>query len=323
MEMKTYKEVGCIGVLLGGPSTEREVSLKSGKAVCESLESLGVKVVPIDITSDGVEENIQLIKSQNIDCAFLALHGKFGEDGQIQSILDELKLPFTGSGVIASKLAMDKVASRKLFEKCGLSVPKYKVREKELGQDAFGPVDDFRYPLVVKPANHGSSVGLTIVDRPEDLSKAIELALSFDDRILVEEYIQGKELTVGILDDRVLPVVEIVPKKRFFDYQAKYEKGMTDYIVPARLEGDMVLKIQDAAYKAHAILGCFGCSRVDIMLDEFNKPFVLEVNTIPGLTETSLLPKAAKVAGIDFRQLCIRLIELAYEKAKSLSEVLL
>jgi len=323
MEIKNLKQLGRIGVLMGGPSTEREVSLKSGKAVLESLKSADVEVIGIDITTDSQEENFRLLKSKNIDCAFLALHGRFGEDGQIQSILDSLRIPYTGSGAGTSRLAMDKIASRKLFKKIGLNVPGDLVLTKNYDIDIFKLADEFGLPLVVKPASHGSSVGLTIVDRKEELKQAIDLAFSFDDRILIEEYIEGVESTVGILDDIVLPVVEIVPKNRFFDYEAKYKHGMTDYIVPARFQGDTILKLQDSAYKAHTVLGCYGCSRVDIILSKDNLPYVLEVNTIPGLTETSLLPKAARVAGIDFTQLCLKLIELAYEKAQVISEAIL
>jgi len=170
---------------------------------------------------------------------------------------------------------------------------------------------------VVKPATHGSSVGLSIVDRKQDFPAAVDLAFSFDDKIIVEQYIRGRELTVGILDDKALPVIEIIPKKRFFDYEAKYQHGLTDYIVPAELDALVVENLRKKALSAHKALGCFGCSRVDIILAEGNIPFVLEVNTIPGLTETSLLPKAAKVAGIGFPQLCVKLIQLAYEKAKT------
>lgn len=323
MEIKNLKQLGRIGVLMGGPSTEREVSLKSGKAVVESLKSANVEVVGIDITTDNPQENSQFLKSQNIDCAFLALHGRFGEDGQIQSILDGLKIPYTGSGANASRLAMDKIASRRLFKKQGILVPRDIVLTRNSNIDILSLITELNFPLVVKPATHGSSVGLTITDNKDDFSRAIDLAFSFDDRVLIEEYISGIESTVGIFDGRVLPVVEIVPKNRFFDYEAKYKSGMTDYIVPARFHGDIILKLQESAYKAHTILGCYGCSRVDIILSKDNLPFVLEVNTIPGLTETSLLPKAARVAGIDFTQLCLRLIELAYEKTQVASEIIL
>ena len=307
-----------IGVLMGGPSTEREISLESGKAVYESLNHAGLNVAALDIKTDGKEENIHLIKSQKIDLAFIALHGRFGEDGQIQEILDTLKVPYTGSGALASRLAMDKIASRKIFEASGLAVPRYKTEDRlSYNANWITRHNDFTLPLVVKPATHGSSIGLSVVDREGYLDKSVDLAFSFDERIIIEEYIRGREVTVGILDELALPVIEIIPKKRFFDYEAKYQAGMADYVVPAELEDEIAQNIQEAALSAHKLLGCYGCSRVDMILSSDNIPFVLEVNTIPGLTVTSLLPKAAKVAGIDFLELCIKLIRLAYEKTQN------
>jgi D-alanine-D-alanine ligase len=330
---------------MGGPSTEREISLKSGKTVYESLNHAGLKVSAIDIKTDGKEENIRLIKSHEIDLAFIALHGRFGEDGKIQEILDTLKIPYTGSGALASRLAMDKVASRKIFEASGLAVPRYKAedklsygigkyknsfflttenRTKSYRRSRFScntnwkpQHNGFSLPLVVKPASHGSSIGLSIVNREEELDKSVDLAFSFDERIIIEEYIRGREVTVGILDEKALPVIEIIPKKRFFDYEAKYQTGMTDYVVPAELEDKIAQNIQETALSAHKLLGCYGCSRVDMILSNDDIPFVLEVNTIPGLTAASLLPKAAKVVGIDFFELCINLIRLAYEKTQN------
>jgi len=311
-------QFGRIGVLMGGPSTEREISLKSGNAVYEALKDLCFGVVAIDIKTDSVKENTRLIKSHKIDVAFIALHGHFGEDGQIQELLSNLKIPYTGSGVMASRLAMDKVASRKIFQTHGLPVPKYKV-EDEFSYNTNWKTHNinFSLPLVVKPATHGSSIGLSIVDEREGLNKAADLAFTFDKEIIIEEYIKGREVTVGILTEKPLPVIEIVPKKRFFDYEAKYQTGMTEYIAPAKLEDQTSGKIQETALMAHKLLGCFGCSRVDMILDQYNIPFVLEVNTIPGFTRTSLLPKAARIAGIEFAQLCLKLIELAYDKAQN------
>jgi len=308
---------GKVGILMGGPSTEREISLKSGNAVYESLTQAGFEVAAIDIKTDGKQENIHLIKSYEIDVAFIALHGRFGEDGQIQEILDIMGIPYTGSGARASRLAMDKIASRKIFEASGLVVPRYKA-EDNLSYNAnwMARHNDFALPLVVKPATHGSSIGLSIVEKEEYLGKSVDFAFSFDERIIIEEYVMGREVTVGILDEKALPVIEIIPKKRFFDYEAKYQAGLTEYVVPAGLEDDSAKKIQEAALSAHKLLGCYGCSRVDLILSKENIPFVLEVNTIPGLTLTSLLPKAAKAVGINFPQLCIKLIKLAYDKTQ-------
>jgi D-alanine-D-alanine ligase len=311
---KTQDKLGRVGVLMGGPSTEREISLKSGKAVFENLRQLGLDAIAIDIKTSNTSENIRLISSHKIDCAFIALHGLFGEDGQIQEILDGLNIPYTGSRMLASRLAMDKIATRKICQIHGLPVPKYHILDRFSYSTNWELPENFSLPLVVKPATHGSSIGLSIIDDKKDIDKAISLAFGFDGIILIEEYIKGREVTVGILDKIALPVIEIIPKKRFFDFEAKYQPGMTEYIVPARLEEEISRKIQETAMKVHKLLGCVGCSRVDMILDNANNPVVLELNSIPGFTPTSLLPKAAKVAGIDFPQLCLRLLELAYKK---------
>lgn len=303
--------IGRIGVLMGGPSSEREISLKSGHAVYDALKESGADVIAVDIKTDKVKENMDLIKQKNIDCAFIALHGRFGEDGQIQSILERLKIAYTGSGVEASRLAMDKVASLEIFEKNGLKVPEYEVVEKNTN---WGIHNELGMPIVVKPATHGSSIGLSIIEKKEDLEKAVNFAFSFDKRVIIGEYIKGRELTVGILDEKPLAVIEIVPKNPFFDYEAKYKAGLTDYIVPAELSQKLTKELQGAAYIAHKSLGCFGCSRADIILSADNIPYILEINTIPGFTSTSLLPKAAAACGIDFKSLCIKLIRLAYGK---------
>ncbi|MFH1128625.1 MAG: D-alanine--D-alanine ligase [Candidatus Omnitrophota bacterium] len=315
--MAVEKKFGRVGVLMGGPSTEREVSLKSGKSVYEALKQASLDTVSIDIVTDNVDEDIKLISSYDLDCAFLALHGRFGEDGTIQEILDYLGIPYTGSGAMASRLSMDKVISRKVLEVYGLAVPKYKVIKKDLYNKNDQLRNNFVFPMVAKPATHGSSIGLSIIDKPEELIGSIDLAFKYDDTIVLEEFIAGRELTVGILDNKALPVVEIIPRNRFFDYEAKYHQGMTEYRVPASIDETVVKKVQAAALKTHQLLGCFGCSRVDIILAKDNSPYVLELNSIPGFTPTSLLPKAAKSAGIEFNELCLRLIELAYEKAKN------
>lgn len=315
--MREYSKFGKIGILMGGPSSERKISFKSGKAVYESLKNTGFEAVCIDIKTDNVGENIRLIRSHKINCAFLALHGRFGEDGLIQEILDTLSIPYTGSRKFASRLAMDKIASRKIFEVYGLAVPRYKVMDRDFYTASWKTRNHFSFPLVIKPATHGSSIGLSVVDKVTDLDRAIGLAFRFDDKILIEEFIYGREVTAGILDEEVLPVVEIIPKRRFFDYTAKYRTGMTQYCVPASLPKEVLRRIEGAAMLAHKLLGCSGCSRVDMILSKQDIPFILEVNTIPGFTETSLLPKAARVGGIKFMQLCLKLIELAYEKTQN------
>ncbi len=302
--------------MMGWPSSEGDISLKSGKAVYHALIQSGQDAVAIDIKTDGKEENLNLIKSHGINVAFVALHGRFGEDGQMQEILDILNIPYTGSGVTASRLAMDKISSRNIFKMHGLAVPRYKKVHKSSFRGNLRMENNFIFPLVVKPAAGGSSIGLSIIDREEELYKSVDLAFNFDEKIIIEEYIKGREVTVGILQEEALPVIEIIPKNRFFDYEAKYHPGLTDYVVPAKLNGKTAQKIKQTALSAHKLLGCFGCSRVDMILSQDNVPFVLEVNTIPGLTETSLLPKAAKKAGIEFAQLCLKLIQLAYDKTQ-------
>jgi D-alanine-D-alanine ligase len=314
MEMKDF---GKVGVLMGGPSSEREISLKSGKAVLSALLDSGIEAVGIDIVTDNVEENIRLLKGFNLNGVFIALHGRFGEDGSIQEILEKINLPYTASGVAASRLAMDKINSLKILKTAGLLVPKSRFIERSVYEKTKTFKNDLGLPLVVKPSNHGSSIGLSLVESKQGLSAAIELAFQFDQHIIVEEFISGRELTVGVLGDEALPAIEIVPKAKFFDFEAKYHAGLTEYIVPAVLEEAVLKNVQKAALQAHKLLGCFGCSRTDIILSKDGSAYILEVNTIPGMTETSLLPKAAKVVGIDFNHLCIKLLELAYAKTKN------
>ncbi|MFY9402458.1 MAG: D-alanine--D-alanine ligase [Candidatus Omnitrophota bacterium] len=308
------KNFSKIGVLMGGPSSEHKISLKSGRAVLKALKAKGINAKAIIIKSASIKENISLMKKSGIDCAFIALHGRFGEDGGIQGVLDKLKIPYTGSGVRASRLAMDKVASRLIFRKNGLHTPKFKVIKGKAKSTIT--LNNLAFPLVVKPALTGSSIGISIAQDQDSLKDGIKEAFKFDSRVIIEEYIRGRELTVGILGKSALPIVEIVTSQGFFDFKSKYRKGFTDYIVPAKLPKGISLKVKRAALSAHQLLGCYGCSRVDIILDSCNRPYILEINTIPGLTATSLLPKAAKSAGIDFNNLCLKLIQLAYEKAK-------
>lgn len=296
------KGYGRIGVLMGGPSAEREVSIRSGKAILEALLSKGYDARPVELGMPAKEE----LKSLRIDTAFIALHGTFGEDGQIQAMLEELNIPYTGSKVKASRLGMDKVASRKLFEKNRLFVPRYEVLT-----NGTRPALEFGKQIVVKPSAQGSSVGVTIAEKQKELEEAIDKAFGFGDAVILEEFIEGKELTVGILDDKPLPVIQLVPKRRFYDEVAKYTSGMTEYLVPApisKMESDMA---QDAAIRAHRCLGCASFSRVDMILSREERIIVLEVNTIPGMTQLSLLPKAALAAGMGFAELCERMLRSA------------
>lgn len=299
---------------MGGPSAEREISLSSGAAVLSAFKSLALEAVGIDIQKADKNYVIDLVLSYDIDLAFLALHGAFGEDGQLQAILEEIAIPYTGSGPLASGLAMDKIASRKIFQAGGLAVPGYYVLDKNHRKIK----DSLGFPAVIKPVSAGSSIGLSIVDSRKELKSAVDLAFKYDRKVIVEEYIEGREMTVGIFEDRPLEAIEIRPKRRFFDYKAKYEYGQTEYVVPAQVTSQAMRLLQDAALRAHNLLGCSFFSRVDIILNKQNKASILEVNTIPGFTATSLLPKAAANRGIQFSELVLRIAEnaLSYKRHK-------
>lgn len=313
-------KIGRVGVLMGGPSCEREVSLRSGRAVCNALKNNKINVLPIELKSnietDKYKEYVrQELKNYKVDVFFIALHGEFGEDGGVQSILEDMKLPYTGSDSEASRIGMDKIQSKDAFRKHNIPVPEDEIltRKEFLNcPDIGGYFSKLGGKLVVKPYDRGSSVGLSVVSSPEQFNKASESAFKYSDIILVERYVSGREITVGILDDRPLPIVEIVPEERVFDWQAKYENDTTRYIVPAEIESKSYKLCQQTAVKAHKAIGASSFSRVDIMFTEEKMPVVLEVNTIPGLTERSLLPKAAGSAGISFEKLCIKLLESAF-----------
>ncbi|MDD5006122.1 MAG: D-alanine--D-alanine ligase [Candidatus Omnitrophica bacterium] len=308
-----YSNLGKIGVIFGGLSSEREISVKSGKAVCEALINEGLNVREIDLTTEEPDKVEEIIHNFGIDVAFIAMHGRFGEDGKLQAILEKMNITYVGSDSLASALAMDKIASRSVFEENNIPVPKCKVLNIEKRNSLLKK--ELQLPLVVKPQSQGSSIGVSFVQRVEELGPALDSAFGYDNNIIIEEYIQGKELTVGILDDKALEPIQIVPKNIFFDYKAKYNKGMTEYMLPAPLDADLRNKVQAVSLKAHKALGCRHFSRVDLLLDKDNNPFVLEINTIPGFTATSLLPKAALYEGITFTQLCIKLITLALKDA--------
>lgn len=315
---KAFQQFGRIGVLMGGVSTERKISHKSGTAVYESLWSQGCDVIGIDIREHDYETIKQLIVSKDVDVIFIALHGKLGEDGQVQSICEDLGIPFTGSNSQASKTAYNKVSTQTLLREHNVSVADFLVLTPE---NSFEPEEIFSvfgaFPIVVKPACEGSSIGVTIVHSVVELQKAIHFAYEFGNQVLVERYIPGREVTVGVLNQDPLDVIEIKPRNNFFDFKAKYQAGHTDYMIPAEVPLDVKHLLQETALKVHTILGCEDLSRVDFMIDDQLKPYVLEINTIPGFTQTSLLPKAAKHIGMDFNQLCITLTELAYGKKKT------
>lgn len=293
-----------IGVLYGGLSAEREVSLKSGAAVQQALVAQGYNAVGIDVGRDLVD----VLKRERIEAAFIALHGRYGEDGCVQGVLELLQIPYTGSGVLASALAMNKLYSKQVFAASGiLTAPFCCYRNGESITLAALP---FGLPLVIKPVQEGSSVGISIVKEEFQLEDAIKLAFRYDDEILVEQYVKGQEVQVGILNDVPIGAIEIIPKNEFYDFEAKYTDGMAEHVFPARLDPLLYEKAQQVGLTAHRSLGCKGYSRVDLLVTSAGECFVLEVNTLPGMTALSLFPEiAAKGAGLSFGTLVSRIIE--------------
>lgn len=290
-----------IAVLLGGPSAEYEVSLKTGKMVAENLDPERYTAQTILISKRGKWPISLATLKDNFDLAFIAMHGEYGEDGTIQAVLEHAKIPFTGSGSHASKLGMDKAASARVFAKAGLAVPQgWRIKNRAV---RFG-----KYPIVIKPADLGSSVGVSIVKTVNELLLAIELAFKHSKSVLAQQFIAGREFTCGVLEIdaklRALPPTEIIPKaSSFFDFAAKYTAGASQEITPPNLPPAKIKRLQQIALKAHKALGCRGFSRTDIIMDKTGKMFVLEINTIPGMTSTSLLPQQAAAAGISFPEL--------------------
>lgn len=291
-----------ITVLMGGPSSERLISLKSGLAVVDALFRLGFNVYSYDPLYR------KLWVPSSTDVVFIALHGEYGEDGQVQRELERLGVTYTGSGPEASLIGFNKVLSKQRFKECGIPTPEYVIIEKEIYEWPSG----WAPPVVLKPATQGSSIGVVFVEKPEDLQSGLKEAGQYGWPVIMEKKITGRELTVGILDTKPLPVIEIKPKNGdYFSYNAKYTKGATEYNCPACLPKDIYIKVQEVALSAFNAIGGRDFGRVDIMLDLENQPYVLEVNTIPGLTETSLLPKAAMQVGYDFDKLCLKIVEMA------------
>jgi D-alanine-D-alanine ligase len=286
--------------LLGGLSSERDVSIKTGEAVLAALRERGHDAIPIYVDRD-----IDVaLRQERIDVAFIALHGRWGEDGCIQGLLETLGIPYTGSDVLASALAMHKGKAKELFRLHNLPTPAYYTLTATDAQDLMAVHGDFGFPCVVKPIREGSSVGIAICRTAEELAPAVERALCFDDEVLVERFIAGKEISVAILEDRAIGACEIAPRSGFYDYANKYTKGATDYFVPPRLSPERYRGVLAQALRAHIALDCRGATRVDMIVSDSGNEFILEVNTVPGLTPTSLLPKIADTAGISFGELC-------------------
>ena len=301
--IKGIKEMK-VGVLMGGLSREREISLKTGAAILKALSEKGYRVKAIDVGNDIAEVLIR----ERIECAFIALHGRFGEDGSIQGLLELMRIPYTGSGVLASALAMDKIVSKRVFVAEKIPTPPSEAFTREAIERESGVNISLPLPVVVKPAREGSTIGVSIVREKEELVPALKKAAECDEDLLVEAFIQGKEITVGILEEVVLPIIEIVPRSGFYDYRSKYTRGETQYIIPARLPREKYLLAQEISLKAFKALGCSGCVRVDLMADEEGDSYVIDVNTMPGMTETSLVPQAAQHAGIPFGDLAERIL---------------
>ncbi len=292
-----------VGVLMGGLSAERDVSLRTGAGVAEALEERGHDVVRIAFGPDtrGVD---QLVREAAIDVAFVALHGRGGEDGCIQGLLELLGIPYTGSSVLASALAMDKLKSKELFRLHNVPTAPYYVATHESLGDLEEVHGSFGFPVMVKPRGEGSSVGVSRADDLAELETAIRGALAHDTLALVERFVRGMEVHVGVLDGRTLGAIEVVPKSGVYDYASKYTPGATDYICPPRLGSTRARGVMNLAERAARSLGCTGACRVDLLVTEGENEYVLEVNTLPGMTKTSLLPKIAASAGIDYGSLC-------------------
>lgn len=332
-----------IAVLLGGTSAERDVSLVSGIEIAKALSQKGHQVKAIDcafgdqfiedldvdinqiirVNHSDIEnrkidldrnllKTLQLLIDQKFDVAFIALHGGYGENGQIQALLDLIKMPYTGSQSIASALGMDKNLSKILFKNAGVSTAPWVMIDTT---DNFheNKIANFEYPFVIKPNDQGSTVGLTIVKEPEQTIPAIESALQFSQTAIVEKFIPGREMTVSVLDGQALPIIEIIPEHGIYDYECKYQKGKSQYIVPAKVSQPVEKKLQSDALKAYHALGCRHYARVDFRLQEDDINFCLEVNTLPGMTATSLVPKAANAVGINFSDLVEKITYLALE----------
>ena len=299
-----------IGVVMGGTSAEREISLRSGRAVARALEKAGHDVVRLEISNQ--LHALKMLNEARLDVAFLALHGRLGEDGCIQGMLELLGVPYTGSSVLASALAMDKLKSKELFRLHNVPTPPYYLYEGPAERDAILDCHhSFGFPVMVKPRREGSSIGLTRADDFDSLVSAVRVAQAHDDSVLVERFIKGREITVGILDGRVLGALEIATPEGIFDFQAKYQSKQTQYFIPPRLPEGLNAGVLQLAEHAARALDVHGAVRVDILVTEGRNEYVLEVNTLPGMTQTSLLPKIAESAGLNFVELCEAIVASA------------
>lgn len=301
---------------MGGRSSEREISIKTGKQISQALRGEGYEVKEIDPAGALVKD----LKDFQPDVVFIALHGKYGEDGTIQGLLELLGFPYTGPGVLSSALCMDKVIAKKVMCYEGIPTPSFQVITEQLEEGAMeNLIKELGLPLVVKPSKQGSAIGVSIVRKTGELEKALTEALKYDQAVLVEEYIDGTELTAAVLgtnNPRVLPLIEIVSETEFYDFTAKYSPGMSHHIIPARISPEAARKVEELALRTYRAMDCRQLARVDFMLNSEGEPYVLETNTIPGMTETSLFPESAKAAEISFTELVSLLADEAFKLFK-------
>jgi D-alanine-D-alanine ligase len=297
---------GKVAVLLGGRSAEREVSLKSGGMVLDALRARGVDAHAFDTK----ERDVAALVKERFERAFIALHGRFGEDGTIQGVLEWLGIPYTGSGVLASALAMDKLRTKRIWQAERLPTAPYAVLTKD--SDFKAVARRLGVPLFVKPASEGSSVGMTKVKRAADLEEAFALAVNYDSVVIAEKFVDGPELTAAILGEEALPIIRIETPREFYDYEAKYVANDTRYLIPCGVSKTKERELQALCLKAFRALGCTGWGRVDLMLSRQGRPYLLEVNTSPGMTDHSLVPMAARAVGISYQELCVKVLECAH-----------
>lgn len=298
-------DLGKVAVLMGGKAAEREVSLKSGQAVTIALQSQGIDATALDVKS---LEDIQSV-AQDYDRAFIALHGRWGEDGVVQAILEDLGVPYTGSGMAASAVAMDKLRTKWMWLGAGLPTPKFIWVSDLLPLE----IDSFSipFPVIVKPSHEGSSIGMRKVINKAELVDAVAFAQQYDSEVLIEQWITGREYTVGVLNNRALPLIELKTTHDFYDFEAKYQSNDTQYICPCDLDSETQQNIQALVLKAFNVIGAKGWGRVDLMLDECNQPWLIELNSVPGMTDHSLVPMAAKATGLSFEKLVLEILQTA------------
>ncbi|MDX1346703.1 MAG: D-alanine--D-alanine ligase [Thiomicrorhabdus chilensis] len=295
-------EFGRVAVLMGGKAAEREISLRSGQAVCKALQHQGIDATACDVTDI---EGLQAV-AREYDRAFIALHGRWGEDGTVQAILEDLGLPYTGSGMAASSVAMDKLRSKWMWRGAGLPTPEFVWVSADLPFDASQ--FSIPFPVIVKPCHEGSSIGMRKVDSMEKLQEAVSFAQQFDSEVLIEQWVHGREFTVGILNGEALPLIELKTTHDFYDFEAKYQSNDTQYICPCELDSALQANIQRLCMQAFSVMGARVWGRVDVMLDTKNQPWLIELNSVPGMTDHSLVPMAAKQQGLSFEQLVVEIL---------------